>query len=153
MNENFKKNEEKQEEKKLKKLSLEEFINQGLERESRKKKEMDIPIDGFGLITFIKPSEDNLLEFLNAQANAIKMNKEEEIIGTNLRSITEAAKEFIYFSCPFLQNTELHKAWGIQDPFDAAVKAFGVENLPNIANQIKDTFGDGKKTKKKIKNS
>ncbi len=153
MEKNLKEFDEKQEEKQLKKLSLEEFINQGLERESSKKKEADIPIEGWGVITFIKPTEDNLLEFLNAQANAIKMNKDEEIIGTNLRAITEAAKGFIYFSCPYLQNPELHKAWGIQDPLDVPVKAFGVENLPNIANKIKDTFGDGKKTKKKIKNS
>lgn len=49
-------------------------------------------------------------------------------------------------------NPELHKAWGIKDPLDAPVKAFGVENLAGIAKKIKQAFGDGKKTKEKLKN-
>lgn len=136
----------------LKKISLEDFIKKGLERSEGIKKEANINIEGYGFITFIRPIEDNILEFLDAQANAIKMNKDEEIIGTNYKLLTNAAREFIYFSCPFLQNPDLHKAWGIKDPLDAPAKAFGIENLSGIAKQIKDEFGDGKKTKEDLKN-
>lgn len=142
----------KQEEKQLKKLSLAEFINQGIEKESKMKKEVDIQIEGCGIVTFIKPTQDRLLEFINAQANSVRMNKDEEIIGTNLICLIEAAKEFIYFCCPFLQDAELQKAWNIVDPLDTPSKAFGIENLAGIANQIKDAFGDEKETRKKIKN-
>lgn len=41
---------------------------------------------------------------------------------------------------------------GNKDPLDAPVKAFGVENLAGIAKKIKEAFGDGKKTKEKLKN-
>lgn len=140
------------EEKILKKLSLAEFINQGIEKESKTKKEVDLPIEGCGIVTFIKPTQDRLLEFMNAQANAVRMNKEEEIIGTNLIHLTEASKEFIYFCCPYLQNPELQKAWDIVDPLDTPVKAFGIENLIAIASQVKEAFGDEKVTKQKIKN-
>ena len=142
----------KEEKAEVKKMSLEDFIKKGLERSEGIKKEADINIEGYGLITFIRPTEDNMLEFLDAQANALKMNKDEEIIGTNYKLLTNAAREFIYFSCPFLQNPELHRAWGIKDPLDAPAKAFGIENLSSIAKQIKDTFGDGKKTKEDLKN-
>lgn len=142
----------KEEKAEVKKISLEDFIKKGLEKSEGIKKEADINIEGYGLITFIRPTEDNLLEFLDAQANAIKMNKDEEIIGTNYKLLTNAAREFIYFSCPLLQNPDLHKAWGIKDPLDAPIKAFGIENLSSIAKQIKDTFGDGAKTKEQLKN-
>lgn len=145
-------NKEQKTEKTLKKLSLAEFINQGIEKESKVKKEVDLPIEGCGIVTFVKPTQDRLLEFLNSQANSVRMNKNEEIIGTNLIYLTEASKEFIYFCCPFLQNPELQKAWDIVDPLDTPVKAFGIENLIGIANQIKDAFGDEKETKNKIKN-
>ena len=142
----------KEEKAEVKKISLEDFIKKGLEKSEGIKKEADINIEGYGLITFIRPTEDNLLEFLDAQANAIKMNKDEEIIGTNYKLLTNAAREFIYFSCPLLQNPDLHKAWGIKDHLDAPIKAFGIENLSSIAKQIKDTFGDGAKTKEQLKN-
>lgn len=140
------------EEKTLKKLSLAEFINQGIERESKTKKEVDLEIEGCGIITFVRPTQDRLLEFMNSQANSVRMNKDEEIIGTNLIYLTEASKEFVYFSCPFLQDADLQKAWGIVDPLDTPVKAFGIENLIAIASQVKEAFGDEKITKQKIKN-
>ncbi|WP_017211846.1 hypothetical protein [Clostridium beijerinckii] len=136
----------------MNKISLEDFIKKGLEKSEGIRKEADIEIEGYGSITFVRPTEDNILEYLDAQANAIKMNKNEEIIGTDYKLLANASKEFIYFSCPFLQNPELHKAWGIKDPLDAPVKAFGVENLAGIAKKIKEAFGDGKKTKEKLKN-
>lgn len=86
----------KEEKAEVKKISLEDFIKKGLEKSEGIKKEADINIEGYGLITFIRPTEDNLLEFLDAQANAIKMNKDEEIIGTNYKLLTNAAREFIY---------------------------------------------------------
>jgi hypothetical protein len=140
-----------EEKKVLKKLSLDEFINKGLEKETNRKKEVDINIEGLGPVTFTKPTEDEMLEFLNAQANSFKINKNEEIIGSDLISLTAASKGFIYFHCPFLQNTQLHEAWGIKDPLDTPARAFGIENLPDIAGRIKDAFEDPT-VKTKIKN-
>lgn len=136
----------------LKKLSLNEFINKALEKDANKKKEEDIDIPEYGLVTFTRPTDEDSLEYLNASANAVKIDSEGTIQSTDLIFMNEAAKSFIYSSCPFLQNTELQEALNIKDPLDTPAKVFGSNNLINIANIIKQKFGDGTKVKRTIKN-
>ena len=144
----------KQEENKneLKKLSLDEFINKVLEKDANKKKEEEIDIPEYGLVTFTRPTDDRSLEYLNASANAVKIDREGTIQSTDLIFMNEAAKPFIYFSCPYLQNTDLQEALNIKDPLDTPAKVFGANNLIDIANLIKQKFGDGTKVKRTIKN-
>ena len=136
----------------LKKLSLDEFINKVLEKDANKKKEEEIDIPEYGLVTFTRPTDDRSLEYLNASANAVKIDREGTIQSTDLIFMNEAAKTFIYFSCPYLQNTDLQEALNIKDPLDTPAKVFGSNNLIDIANIIKQKFGDGTKVKRTIKN-
>lgn len=136
----------------LKKLSLDEFINKVLEKDANKKKEEEIDIPEYGLVTFTRPTDDRSLEYLNASANAVKIDREGTIQSTDLIFMNEAAKQFIYFSCPYLQNTDLQEALNIKDPLDTPAKVFGANNLIDIANLIKQKFGDGTKVKRTIKN-
>jgi len=136
----------------LKKLSLDEFINKVLEKDANKKKEEEINIPEYGLVTFTRPTDDRSLEYLNASANAVKIDREGTIQSTDLIFMNEAAKQFIYFSCPYLQNTDLQEALNIKDPLDTPAKVFGANNLIDIANLIKQKFGDGTKVKRTIKN-
>ena len=115
-------------------------------------KEEEIDIPEYGLVTFTRPTDDRSLEYLNASANAVKIDREGTIQSTDLIFMNEAAKPFIYFSCPYLQNTDLQEALNIKDPLDTPAKVFGANNLIDIANLIKQKFGDGTKVKRTIKN-
>jgi hypothetical protein len=152
-NKDLKKMNEKQEVKKeLKELTLDEFINKAVEKCESQKKELKIPILDFGLITFKRPTNDQTLDYINAQGNSIRFSSDGKILGTDLVNLSKAASELIYFICPYLQNTDLQEALGIKDPLDMPIKVFGIENLIDIANLINNKFGLGKKIKKSIKN-
>jgi len=148
------KNELKEMDKKqeIKKLSIEEFIGKALEKDSNRKNEDEILIPGYGPVTFKRPTENQSLEYLNASANAIKIDRNGTILSTDLIHMTESAKSFIYFTCPFLQDADLQEALSIKDPLDTPSKIFGQENLIDIANIIQQKFGDGMKVKRAIKN-
>jgi hypothetical protein len=137
-----------------KKITMDEFIQKALERKTNRKSEEEINIPGYGLITFKRPTDEQSLEYLNNSAKAIKVDKEGNVFETNLIILNEAAKEFIYFTCPYLQNTDLQETLGIKDPFDTPAEVFGSENLADIAAMIQEKFSDndGMKIKKAIKN-
>ncbi|NRX02650.1 hypothetical protein DFH81_000004 [Clostridium beijerinckii] len=47
----------------MNKISLEDFIKKGLEKSEGIRKEADIEIEGYGPITFVRPTEDNFRVF------------------------------------------------------------------------------------------
>lgn len=138
---------------KIKKVTLNDFIKKAVDKQSNKKMEADIPILDYGEITFKRPTNDQMLEYMNISMNAVKMDKDRNVISTDYASLNEAAKQFIYFTCPFLQNQELQDSLGVKDPFDTPVEAFGIENIAGIATQIQNEFRDKKRVKEEIKNS
>lgn len=150
MNKNIENKKETKEE--LKELTLDDFINKAVERNNNKKDEQKIEISGYGLVNFKAPTADQKLEYMNASANAVKIDREGSIIGTDLIILNESAKRFIYFTCPYLKNPELQEVLEIKDPLDVVTKVFGVENLIDIATKIQNAFGDGNKVKRTVKN-
>ena len=48
----------------------------------------------------------------------------------------EACTSLIYDSCPTLQDTELHKALGVTDPYDAVRRLMGVREIDALGGQL-----------------
>lgn len=48
----------------------------------------------------------------------------------------EACTSLIYDSCPTLQDTELHKALGVTDPYDAVRRLMGVREIDTLGGQL-----------------
>ncbi|EKQ51395.1 MULTISPECIES: hypothetical protein [unclassified Clostridium] len=142
----------KDEKKEINEMSFEDFLNKSIDRSGKQKNEEKIDIPGWGSVPFRRPNNDQILDYLNAQGNAIKFNKDGLIMGTDLKSLSESAAEFIYFTCPYLQNTSLQEAHEVKDPLDTAIKIFGVENVVDIANLILKKFNIEKTIRKSIKN-
>ncbi|WP_242976247.1 phage tail tube protein [Clostridium sporogenes] len=63
----------------FKKITLEDFIKKATDRYNKRKKVVDIEVEGFGALTFKRPSDSDLLEFKNTLANSIKFSKDESI--------------------------------------------------------------------------
>ncbi len=131
-------------------ITIEDFIKKATERQSNKKMFADIET-GMGLLRFKRPSDNQLLSYMNEVAKGVKGDKDGNVIETNLGVMYEAGKELIYNTCEYLHNEELHKALDIVDPLDA-VKVFGINEVVEISGQIADEFNT-EDIQAKIKNS
>ena len=71
----------------------------------------------------------------------------------------EACTSLIYDSCPTLQDTELHKALGVSDPYDAVRRLMGVREIDTLGGQLMQWNGllpdkaDGAGTEDTAKNA
>ncbi|MCB2310652.1 hypothetical protein LGL55_05885 [Clostridium tagluense] len=138
------------------KLTLEDFITKATEKKSSRKLVTEIEVEGYGNITFTRPSENQLLTYATKNSRAIrtKQNEKEEreVVEMNFEILLEASKDLIYNSCSFLQNTELQKAMGSIDPLDVVTSVFSITDAIELATKINDIFSDGE-IEEKLKNS
>jgi len=127
-----------------KKLTLEDFRRKAIEKNKNKLMFKDIEVEGYGKITFKRPTENEILTYMDKVANAITTDENENVTGQDMTMMLEAAKELIYPNCDFLQDKELHEALEIKDPLDIVTKVFGVQGAMNIACKIMDVFEGAK---------
>ncbi|GAA0735854.1 hypothetical protein [Clostridium oceanicum] len=139
--------------KKAKKLTLEDFIKKATDKHTKRKKVVDIDIEGFGLITFKRPSDSDLLDFKDVLANSVKVTKDEKIDKLDYRQMLEASKELLYNTCEFLHSKELMEELQCGEPFDLPVKIFGIDETIELAQKVCEAFEDNKTDiKEHIKN-
>lgn len=131
---------------KIKKITLEDFINKSKDKYKNKKVEADVEIDG-DLIPFTRPSNGQYLTYMNALANSVKADKEGNLLETDLENMTQASAELIFNACHFVRNKELQDSLEIKDPLDTPAEVFGIDNLNDIATSILEAFGMGDKNK------
>lgn len=136
-------------------LTLEDFRAKAIKKHNERKKVADIEVAGYGLIRFTRPSEEQLLSYMDNCAKAIVTAKDEEtgknvVVDQDLALILEASKELVYSCCPFLQDNELREELGIKDPLDTPVSVFGINTTMEIAGMIADEF-EGEKVEKEVK--
>ncbi|NCI22164.1 hypothetical protein EJM73_19490 [Clostridium botulinum] len=127
---------------KAKKITLEDFIKKATDKYNNRKKVVDIEVENFGLLTFKRPSDADLLEFKNTLANSIKMSKDESIDKLDYGQMLNASKELIYNSCEFLHSNELMQDLECGEPFDLPVKVFGIDGTIQLAQKINEAFED-----------
>ncbi|MBY6846793.1 hypothetical protein HYI19_18540 [Clostridium botulinum] len=139
---------------KTEKITLKDFIKKATDKYNNRKKVAEIEVEGFGLLTFKRPSDSDLLKFKDILANSIKMNKDKSIDKLDYGKMLDASKELVYGSCEFLHNNELMEALECGEPFDIAVKIFGIDDTIELAQKINEAFeGDKTETEEIIKNS
>jgi hypothetical protein len=122
------------------KLTLEDFRRKAIEKSKSKLAFKDIAIEGYGVITFKRPPENQILAYMDKVAAAITTDENEHVVGQDMTQLLEAAKELIYPNCAFLQDKELHEALSIKDPLDIVTGVFGVQGAMSLASQIMDAF-------------
>ncbi|WP_099192224.1 hypothetical protein [Tepidibacter mesophilus] len=136
-------------------LTLEVFRKKAIEKEQQRIKFTDIEVDGFGLVRFNRPTDNQLIEYSNRISNAFKFNKKGEVLGQDLTEIYEANKELVYITCEFLQDKKLRESLEIKDPMDMPFKVFGIDETQNLADKIDKAFSSEsvkEKVEEEVKN-
>lgn len=135
-----------------KKMTLEDFKAKAIDKYKRRILVADIEVKGFGTVPFKRPSDNDLLEYLNGAAKGAKLNKDGEIKETDVMPIAEAAKVLVYNTCSYLHDSELQENVEVIDPYDTPFKVFGVDATMNAAEKISDIFNSGE-IQEEVKNS
>jgi hypothetical protein len=134
------------------KITFDEFVAKATAKKNNKKLVTDIYVDDeFGKVTFSRPSNNDILQYINNVSKSLIFDKEGNMTGQDTVLMFEASRELVYATCPYLQNKELHQALDIVDPFDVVAEVFGVQNTIDLATRVKDTF-DGDYIKDVVKN-
>lgn len=125
------------------KLTLEQFKAKAIDKFKKRKLVADIEVKGFGPLTFNRPSDNDLLEYLNGAAKGAKFDKDGEVKETDVKPVVEASKILVYKSCAFLHDSELQDEVEVKDPYDTAIKIFGLTETIELAEKISDIFNTG----------
>ncbi len=131
------------------KLTLEDFTKKAISKFENRKMVTDIEIDSFGgTLTFTRPTENQLIEYTNDNANAVETKEnsagKHEVIGMNMPLMLQASKKLLYNTCSFLRDSELQKAMNIMDPYDIASQIFGIDESIELAGKVASEFKDNK---------
>lgn len=132
-----------------KKITLEDFIKKATQKYQNRKNSMDIEVENIGILTFNRPTENELLLYMNRVSSAVVSDAKGNVVSQDLNIMMDASKDLIYSTCSFLQNTELQKSLDVVDPLDVVIKVFGITKVIDIASQIGSEFMD-EETKKKV---
>ena len=136
-------------------ITLEDFISKATQKYQDRKISMNINIDGMGLVTFSRPTENELLVYLNKSGNSIVTDKKGNVISQDMVTMLAASKDLVFSTCSYLQNIDLQKQVEAVDPIDAVTKVFGITKTMEIATDIAQEFMDKdmqNKVEKKVKN-
>lgn len=123
-----------------KKLTLEDFKAKAIDKYKNRKLVAEIEVDGFGPVPFNRPSDNDILEYLNGASKGAKLSKDGEIKETDLIPVAEASKILVYKCCGFLHDAELQEIFEAVDPYDTPSKIFGLTETISVAEKIADTF-------------
>ncbi|WP_244833371.1 hypothetical protein [Clostridium sp. BJN0001] len=133
-------------------MTLEAFKAKAIDKYRKRKLVADILVKGFGKVKFKRPTDEDLLEYLNGAAKGAKLSKDGEVKETDVGPIADAAKILVYKTCPFLHDSELQKEIEATDPYDAPFKVFGLTETMSLAEKISDEF-NSEDIQEDIKNS
>ncbi len=138
-----------------KKLTLEDFKAKAIDKYKNRKLVADIEVKGFGTVPFSRPSDNDLLEYLNGAAKGAKISRDAndnvKVDETDIIPVAEAAKILVYKCCAYLHDSELQTEVEVIDPYDTAFKVFGVDGTIDAAEKISDTFNSNE-IQEEIKN-
>lgn len=112
-------------------IDLQTFIQKAREKENKKLKIAEIEIKDFGMVEFTRPTDVQIMNFMTKITNG---NKDD------MKEMTDISKEFVYMSCPMLQNKELQDEFDIKLPFETPVTLFGFMETIFLANKIMEKF-------------
>lgn len=123
-----------------KKLTLKELVERKLQRDKDKLKVKSIEVPSMGgYLLFNCPSDGRLLDF----GDQLGEGKPSDMV--------KAYSAIIYDCCPELQNVELHKELGIQDPDDVVSSILEISEITEVGQQLVN-FNEVEEVVDKVKN-
>lgn len=121
-------------------LTLDDFRKKALQREKDKKLFAFIDVEGFGELKFSRPSDNDILKYMDECARAVKTDGKGNPVEKDLKVLFEASKELVFNTCDYLGDKALREGLGIKDPMDMPSKVFGIAGTIDIAGQIMEEF-------------
>lgn len=115
----------------MKKATFKDLIAKAIQREKDQTKVKDIPVQSMNrTLTFVKPSESKIIDLMDELENKDSM-----------RDQIEYMRKLIYFSCPMLQDPELHSQLGVNEPFEVVEKLFDINDTNKIGEELIELIG------------
>ncbi|MHC1723043.1 MAG: hypothetical protein AB9836_07575 [Aminipila sp.] len=133
-----------------KNITLDDFIKKSVERYNNRKMVVNLEVNG-DLIPFNRPSEYDLLRYIDDTARAIEWDSDGKYTGQDSSKMFESSRDFVYATCKFMQDKELQKVFEVTEPTDVVVKICGVEGTLELAAKIKEAF-DGDRLATEVDN-
>jgi hypothetical protein len=118
-------------------MGLQTFIEKARAKENRKIKTAQIEVEDFGVVEFIRPKDETILDFMDT---AMKMLEEDELKG-DIKEFVKESSRFVYLCCPDLQKKEVREELGGDDPFQTAASLFGFTTVMTLAAELFTKFG------------
>lgn len=134
-----------------KRLTLDDFRKKAIEKYQNRKMNEYFEVKGFGEVLCERPSDNDLLEYLNEAAKSAIMDNQRNVMGADITLIADAAKILVYKSCKYLHDLELQEELEADEPYDVVFKLFGIDGAMELAEKISDTFASNE-VKEEIKN-
>lgn len=142
-------------------MEIKDFLLKVKENEAKKLKLIQINVERYGNIEFMRPKTEDMFSYYTAMANSninIDTEKEENTKPQNLKDmgleelpkIVKASSTLIYNCSSFLKSKELRNMYPGIHNFDIPVEIFGWNKVIEIASQIIDRFGGSEEVKKDI---
>lgn len=133
----------------MSKTNFDLFIEKSLKIVEYRKKPFELEVEEFGLISFIYPNTNSLLNYIDAAGRAVSVSATGEAEMKDIGALIDASKELVFNCCPYLQSVELHEKLEIKDPLESAILIFGVDTTMSLASEIADR-AKGNKTYSEI---
>lgn len=154
-------------------MEVKDFLLKVKENEAKKLKLIQIDVEGYGNLEFMKPKTEDLFSYFEALADSdinINIGKEEEVENkedTNkkeetkpqklkdmgleeLPKITKASSKLIYNCSSLLKSKELRNIYPSIHNFDIPTEVFGWSEVIGIAAEIVEKFGGVEEAKKDL---
>lgn len=131
-------------------MTIKEFLEKARENENKKLKFVELEVENFGEITFTRPKQSDILEYLSNVTKASDYNEETDAVrNVDMQKMNTAASKLVYSSCSLFQSKEIRDEYKELSPFDIPSHLFGYGETMRLAGEIVDAF-DGKKVKEKV---
>lgn len=151
-------------------MEIKDFLLKVKENEAKKLKLIQINVEGYGNIEFMRPKTEDMFSYYEAMADSDisidientedpeNIEKKEDVKTQNLKDmglkelpkIVKASSTLIYNCSSFLKSKELRNMYPGIHNFDIPVEIFGWGEVIEIASQIIDKFGGSEEVKKDI---
>lgn len=141
-------------------ITLEQIIEKLNKKEENKVKITQIEVEGYGLMEFTRPHDNDILQYFSEITKAIELDDNEEIKDKKVKTIDfgkmlDTSSEFVYKCCPMLQKKEIRDMFPKISFYEIPTQVFGMNETIELAGKLNEVFEGSKKlekTQEEIKN-
>lgn len=138
---------------------LKSFIEKARRNKSKREKGVVKDVPEYGELTFIRPREEYILNFMSSLGGTtIRSNEDPKIDSSDidledLKPMGKHSSEFLLHCCPFFRSKELLDIYDVGVPEDLALEVLGFSYCIDLAFELLNDFSDGfKKDRDETKN-